>query len=177
MQFCPNCGRKLDDDATFCSECGFDIKNNKSPTIKSSDNEILVNNGLVIGGLIVAAIVILLIVLAMSTSHIETINGVDFNIPAGYSKVNETDGGDTYIYKNSDNDCFLITVKFESKSWLNEMSKDALYSRKFIDGTEGWIKEPFDVYSSYMFVYYDKNTGNEVTICTSSESLIEEIIT
>ena len=40
MQFCPNCGRKLDDDATFCSECGFDIKNNKSPTIKSSDNEI-----------------------------------------------------------------------------------------------------------------------------------------
>lgn len=113
----------------------------------------------------------------MSTSHIETINGVDFNIPAGYSKVNETDGGDTYIYKNSDNDCFFITVKFESKSWLNEMSKDALYSRKFIDGTEGWIKEPFDVYSSYMFVYYDKNTGNEVTICTSSESLIEEIIT
>lgn len=58
MQFCPNCGRKLDDDTTFCSECGFDIKN----------------------------------------------------------------------YKNSDNDCFLITVKFESKSWLNEMSKDALYS-------------------------------------------------
>ena len=57
------------------------------------------------------------------------------------------------------------------------MSKDALYSRKFIDGTEGWIKEPFDVYSSYMFVYYDKNTGNEVNICTSSESLIEEIIT
>lgn len=41
----------------------------------------------------------------------------------------------------------------------------------------GWIKEPFDVYSSYMFVYYGKNTGNEVTICTSSESLIEEIIT
>lgn len=62
MQFCPNCGRKLDDDTTFCSECGFDIKNNKSPTIKSSDNEILGNNGLVIGGLIVAAIVILLIV-------------------------------------------------------------------------------------------------------------------
>ena len=30
MQFCPKCGRKLDDDATFCSECGFDIKNNKS---------------------------------------------------------------------------------------------------------------------------------------------------
>ena len=26
MQFCPKCGRKLDDDATFCSECGFDIK-------------------------------------------------------------------------------------------------------------------------------------------------------
>ncbi|WP_400229102.1 zinc-ribbon domain-containing protein [Methanobrevibacter smithii] len=25
MQFCPNCGRKLDDDATFCSGCGFDI--------------------------------------------------------------------------------------------------------------------------------------------------------
>ena len=147
----------------FCSECGFDIKNNKSPTIKNFQN--------------CNKIVILLIVLAMSTSHIETINGVDFNIPAGYSKVNETDGGDTYIYKNSDNDCFLITVKFESKSSLNEMSKDALYSRKFIDGTEGWIKEPFDVYSSYMFVYYDKNTGNEVTICTSSESLIEEIIT
>lgn len=32
MQFCPNCGRKLDD-ATFCSECGFDIKNNKSPQL------------------------------------------------------------------------------------------------------------------------------------------------
>lgn len=108
MQFCPNCGIKLDDDATFCSGCGFDIKNNKSPTIKSSDNEILGNNGLVIGGLIVAAIVILLIVLAMSTSHIETINGVDFNIPAGYSKVNETDGGDTYIYKNSDMIVFLL---------------------------------------------------------------------
>lgn len=41
---------------------------------------------------------------------------------------------------------------------------------------KGGLK-PFDVYSSYMFVYYDKNTGNEVTICTSSESLIEEIIT
>lgn len=74
MQFCPNCGIKLDDDATFCSGCGFDIKNNKSSTIKSLDNEILGNNGIVIGGLIVAAIVILLIVLAMSTSHIETIN-------------------------------------------------------------------------------------------------------
>lgn len=48
MQFCPNCGIKLDDDATFCSGCGFDIKNNKSPTIKSSDNEILGNNRLVI---------------------------------------------------------------------------------------------------------------------------------
>lgn len=44
----------------------------------------------------------------MSTSHIETINGVDFNIPAGYSKVNETDGGDTYIYKNSDMIVFLL---------------------------------------------------------------------
>lgn len=48
MQFCPNCGIKLDDDATFCSGCGFDIKNNKSSTIKSSDNEILGNNGIVI---------------------------------------------------------------------------------------------------------------------------------
>ena len=38
MQFCPNCGIKLDDDVVF------DIENNKSPIIKSSDNESLGNN-------------------------------------------------------------------------------------------------------------------------------------
>ena len=50
----------------------------------------------------------------MSTSHIETINGVDFNIPAGYSKVNETDGGDTYIYKNSDNSIYVSYKKYKA---------------------------------------------------------------
>lgn len=80
MQFCPNCGRKLDDDATFCSECGFDIKNNKSPTIKSSDNEILGNNRLVIGGLIAVAIFILAIGIFSLNSGDVTIGEASFNI-------------------------------------------------------------------------------------------------
>ena len=45
--FCPNCGEKLDDETTFCSECGFDIKNNK-PSTKSS-NESSGNKNIVIG--------------------------------------------------------------------------------------------------------------------------------
>ena len=42
---------------------------------------------------------------------------------------------------------------------------------------KGGLKSLLMYIVQYMFVYYDKNTGNEVTICTSSESLIEEIIT
>ena len=47
VMFCPNCGEKLDDETTFCSECGFDIKNNK-PSTKSS-NESSGNKNIVIG--------------------------------------------------------------------------------------------------------------------------------
>lgn len=78
--------RKLDDDTTFCSECGFDIKNNKSPTIKSSDNEILGNNGLVIGGLIAVAIFILAIGIFSLNSGDVTIGEASFNIPAGFEE-------------------------------------------------------------------------------------------
>lgn len=76
MQFCPNCGRRLDDDVVF------DIENNKSPIIKSSDNEILGNNKLVISGFIAVAIFILVIgIFSLNFADI-TMGGVSFNIPA-----------------------------------------------------------------------------------------------
>ena len=97
MQFCPNCGIKLDDDAVFCSGCGFDIKNNKSPTVKSSDNEILGNNRLVIGGLIAVAIFILAIGIFGLNSGDVTVGG-DLSVGDNF-KVDGTTGnvtGGTY---------------------------------------------------------------------------------
>ena len=80
--------KKLDDD-TFCSECGFDIKNNKTST-KSSNNfletSILENKTIIIAGLIVVAILILAIGIVSFSSHTVTIDGIDFNIPAGYEE-------------------------------------------------------------------------------------------
>ena len=62
--------------------CGFDIENNKSPIIKSSDNEILGNNKLVISGFI-AVVIFILVIGIFSLNFADIIRGgVSFNIPA-----------------------------------------------------------------------------------------------
>ena len=82
--FCPNCGEKLDDEDSVCSECGFDIKND-ADSAKSS-NESSGNKNIVIGGLIVVAILILVAGIASLNSSNLTLNGVNFNIPAGFEE-------------------------------------------------------------------------------------------
>ena len=82
--FCPNCGEKLDDEDSVCSECGFDIKND-ADSAKSS-NESSGNKNIVIGGLIVVAILILVAGIASLNSSNLTLNGVNFNIPEGFEE-------------------------------------------------------------------------------------------
>lgn len=194
MQFCPNCGRKLDDDATFCSECGFDIKNNKSPTIKSSDNEILGNNGLVIGGLIAVAIFILAIGIFGLNSGDVTVGEASFNIPAGFEenmdlrKDNEPTpyGGALYARFYGDGNGNMIGLGVSSGTDYSYVDLTPFFEaqnavKKNIGGKDGWlwrdwINQDTNGQSQYGYMFSYLDGENMVIISASEEYLIEEVI-
>ena len=187
MGFCPNCGEKLDDGATFCSECGFDIKNNKTST--KSSNGSLGNKTLIIGGLIVVAILILAIGIVSFSSHTVTIDGIDFNIPAGYEenvdlrKDNELMpimGGflinyNFRGYEEDNGDAIAIGVSTGNGLSLTE---DVMFSmapgatKKTINSHEGAFSK---VDGGYRFMYLDGEKFVQVIV--SDESIFEKVIT
>ena len=190
--FCPNCGGKLDEGANFCSECGFNIKNNKTST-KSSNNfletSILENKTIIIAGLIVVAILILAIGIVSFSSHTVTIDGIDFNIPAGYEenvdlrKDNELMpivGGFLINYNfrgyEADNgDAIAIGVSTGNGFSLTE---DVMFSmapgatKKTINSHEGAFSK---VDRGYRFMYLDGEKFVQVIV--SDESIFEKVIT
>ncbi len=189
--FCPNCGEKLDDDDTFCSECGFDIKNNKTST--KSSNESLGNKNIVIGGLIIVAILILVVGIASLNSSNLTINGVNFNIPSGFEEnvnlriENESleSGGAFYASFYKDNNGNMINLGVLSNmdySPIDDFSFDETHNavKKNIGGKEGWLgRSEFqqdDSPSQYGYFFSYLNGENEVIIYASDEHLIEEVI-
>ena len=189
--FCPNCGEKLDDETTFCSECGFDIKNNKAST--KSSNESSGNKNIVVGGLILAAILILVAGIASLNSSNLTLNGVNFNIPEGFEGnvdlriENESleGGGAFYASFYKDNNGNMINLGVLSNvgySSIDESSFDETHNavKKNIGGKEGLLgRDDFQQGDSpsqygYSFSYLDGE--NQVIIYASDEHLIEEVI-
>ena len=184
--FCPNCGEKLDDD-TFCSECGFDIKNNKASTKSSNDD--LGNKTIIIGGLIIVAILILVVGIASLNSGDISLNGVNFNIPDGFEenvdlrKDNELMpivGGFLINYNfrgyEADNgDAIAIGVSTGNGLSLTE---DVMFSmapgatKKTINSHEGAFSK---VDRGYRFMYLDGEKFVQVIV--SDESIFEKVIT
>lgn len=47
MNFCPNCGNKLESEDVYCSNCGFKIKNNSLSVDDLSNNPVEHENGVI----------------------------------------------------------------------------------------------------------------------------------
>lgn len=92
IEFCINCGEKIDNNSQFCSTCGYDIKNDvpirdydipKKPTITKNRNTLFY----------IIAIIAIIIILATAISIYQNnttkgntiINNIHFNIPNGYT--------------------------------------------------------------------------------------------
>lgn len=91
IEFCANCGEKIDDNSQYCDACGYDIQNDIPAEIEDKNN----NTVFYIVG-IIAFVLILTTAVGIYLSHGNTtINGINFNIPNGYTvdtaKANDLD--------------------------------------------------------------------------------------
>ena len=190
--FCPNCGEKLDDEDSVCSECGFDIKND-ADSAKSS-NESSGNKNIVIGGLIVVAILILVAGIASLNSSNLTLNGVNFNIPEGFEEnvdLRKDDepipyGGSFYARYYDDGNGNVVNVAVSSNFDFSSADLTPYFKvrnavEKNIGGKDGWlwieeINMGSDIPSQYAYCFSYLDGENQVIITASEENRIEEVI-
>lgn len=88
IEFCANCGEKIDDDSQYCDACGYDIKNDIPAKIEDNISKTTTKNNNTLFYIIgmIAVILILTTAVGLYLSHGNTtINSVNFNIPNGYT--------------------------------------------------------------------------------------------
>ena len=140
------------------------------------------NKILVLAMIAVLAIVLVGSVSAQSNGTKETIRGVDFNIPAGFT---ETDGSvhdnvthsgsvkattDMVFYKNDSTIVGILVVEFDTKVNESVIEEDGV--KTDINGVSGYLNQTDDGYYSFEFI---KDT-KIITIMSPTKELIEEVV-
>ena len=78
--YCPNCGKKITDDGTFCSKCGTNIHTYEPPTQKTKPKTKITDNTDLLKGILVGicliVIVISIILIAGSIGNISSNSGL-----------------------------------------------------------------------------------------------------
>ena len=138
------------------------------------------NKILVLAMIAVLAIVLVGSVSAQSNGTKETIRGVDFNIPAGFT---ETDGSvhdnvthsgsvkattDMVFYKNDTELFSIMVIEFNSKaeeSLINDTGE-----KTDINGVTGYMSKTDEGYYNFQFV----KDNSTVSILSTSEDLIKK---
>lgn len=135
---------------------------------------------IILVGIIFALIVVGFMFISSSSTAV-TINGVDFNIPAGYKEIsdeqlyNESEFGkmEGKGYKNDQNKTIIIMVmEFDGMNnllWTNELPFDGYDN---INGKEGKYSTSF--LSSYTFVYLED--GKSVMISAEDKEMVSEVM-
>lgn len=206
--YCTKCGAELDDTMKFCSECGTKLKVNSNNTVTESSSKVnkiikdhdkkstatKIGLGIVLGVvlLIILSVVIVGVYVMVAPSNTadtssenltpsftDTIDGITFNIPEGYTSMGGTDNikKGTYYesyrnYHSKENGGLYIhvgTPNAYSQFDLNQ-NRHTSYEDVSINGHEGIYSSTFEE-----FQYIDD--GKLVIIeGVVDEKQLEEII-
>ena len=142
---CPKCGAKNPDGATFCAECGSNMKpeTNKRAAVKppgenkksnKNNKKSAISGKILIGGI---GIFVLLLLFALmmgggSTSHFNS-NGVAFDYPSKYILVNNTHSDPSIPNE-------VITTGTNNQSGFNFIISKTPYNGQLTGATLNWEK-------------------------------------
>lgn len=158
VKYCPKCGKKLDDDTDFCTECGNNIEN------KSSNNSISINKKTILIGVIVIVIIAIIGIIALTGGNLENTQyigastiSIDSVSNLGTEEVNPTE------YSDYSGTIKGYKVVYSAKSDLENVSVELqAYDKngEHIDAMANWMGlNPLNV------LCYENNltTGNSYT--------------
>lgn len=187
IEFCANCGEKIDDDSQYCDACGYDIKNDIPAKIEDNISKTTTKNNNTLFYIIgmIAVILILTTAVGLYLSHGNTtINSVNFNIPNGYTaNVQRASGFESLLAFGNNNNNLpyhevqvyekgsdTITIAVADNSIGSESSLPSGTPMK-IKGHDGVVSPSFMGWQS--FCYYEN--GKRVVVIGNMNT-IENVI-
>ena len=123
---------------------------------------------------ILVALVFLIIAAAATSVAFATpatINGIEFNIPDGYTPLNESNNSNGISVYSSGENILMILID-DNQSAIDDFRNNHSYVQKNISGHDGYYHVDSNNATSFAYVENSKT----VIIITSDENILESLI-